>query len=594
MMLAAAIHTGGENGLTATRLRGLLDQVSTDGVSLSARERQLLKLLQTYSQRLAAQRFQLAIVGQFKRGKSSLLNALLGADVLPTGILPLTSIPTFLASGDAFGLQVTFEGKPAEIFSPEDAHHLAGKLVEFVSEAANPKNAKQVTRVEVTCPSPLLADGLILIDTPGVGSTYRHNTEAAEAALPECDAALVVVSADPPITEVELAYLEKVRSRAVALIVVLNKTDTLDPGDLEQATGFLRSVLDSEGLASVDVVPVSARQGLAALRQGDTTGFAGSGIPALEQRIRAMLAGDRGRLLALAIARKTAPLVGQLTFENDLALAALTTPMERLQQQMEALDAAARGFAVERRSLADQLAGDRQRLLIQLDADAADMCTSVTSRLIGDLRARLSAGRAPQAVWDDLKARAPEIFDAELAATIAAQSDRLESILGEHRARAERLLDQVRRAAADRLSIPLSASSSRPAFEARKATAWVQRPRDTLSSVPASGLERLLPGAWGRRRAQARILEEVDQVVRANVEHLRWTTRQNIEESLRHFGADLDAALCGGLEGVWDSFAAAKRLREIGGNQAEPERLARQARAGDLQSIDRQIAEATT
>jgi GTP-binding protein EngB required for normal cell division len=589
MMGSAAVHTGGEKSLTASRVRGLLELVSIHGVLLSARERQLLETLQSYSRRLAAQRFQLAVVGQFKRGKSSLLNALLGAEVLPTGILPLTSIPTFLAGGETFGLQVAFEGRAPEAWSCADATVLAGKLGELVSEAANPRNVKQVVRVEVTWPSPLLADGLILIDTPGVGSTHRHNTEAAEAALPDCDAALVVVSADPPITEVELAYLEKIRTQAVDLIVVLNKTDALDPAELEQATGFLRSVLDAAGLASAEIVPVSARAALAARRQDDVPGLAASSIPALELRIRTMLSGDRDRLLAAAIARKAAPLVGQLAFENDLALAALTTPLERLQQQMDALDDAARGFAAERRGLADQLAGDRQRLLIQLDADASDMHKRVTSRFIADLRARLSAGRAPQAAWDDLKTQAPEIFDAELAGTITAHTARVESILAEHRARADRLLDQVRQAAADLLGIPLAAASSRIAFEARKAPAWVQRPRETLGSAPAAGLERLLPGAWGRRRAQARILEEIDQVVRANVEHLRWTTRQNIEDSLRRFGADLDAGLGGGLEGVWESFAAAKRLRDVGGSQAEPERLARQARAADLQSIHQHL-----
>jgi GTP-binding protein EngB required for normal cell division len=592
MMRAAGVHVGGEKGLTASQVRSLLEQVPAGGVSLSAREHQILEMLQTYSRRLAAQRFQLAVVGQFKRGKSSLLNALLGADVLPTGILPLTSIPTFLAGGDTFGLQVAFEGRPAAVWSLTNTFELAGKLAEFVSEAANPRNVKQVARVEVTWPSPLLADGLILIDIPGVGSTYRHNTEAAEAALPDCDAALVVVSADPPITEVELAYLEKIRTRAVDLIVVLNKTDTLDSTDLEQATGFLRSVLDAAGLASADIVPVSARAALAARRRGDATGLAASGIPALVLRIRAMLSGDRDRLLALAIARKATPLVGQLVFENDLALAALTTPLERLQQQVDALDEAARGFAAERRGLADQLAGDRQRLLIQLDADASDMYTRVTSRFIADLRARLSAGRAPQAVWDDLKVQAPEIFDAELAGTVTAQTARLEAVLGEHRARADRLLDQVRQAAADLLDIPFAAPSGSLAFEARKAPAWVQRAHESLSSAPAAGLERLLPRAWSRRRAQDRILEEIDQVVRANVEHLRWSTRQNIEESLRRFGADLDSALGGGLEGVWESFVVAKQLRDVGGSQAEPERLARQERAAELQSIQQQLTAA--
>jgi GTP-binding protein EngB required for normal cell division len=582
-MRSAATLAGDGDRLTATRLRGLLEQVSADDVTPSPRERQLLDELQTYRGRLMAQRFQLAVVGQFKRGKSSLLNALLGANILPTGILPLTSIPTFLRGGDALGLEVSFEGGRAETWAPADAEGLAHTLAEFVSEAANPRNAKHVARVEVTLPSSLLADGLVVIDTPGVGSTHRHNTDAAEAALPECDAALVVVSADPPITEVELAYLARVRTRAVAVIVVLNKIDTLDPGDLSEAVGFLRSVLDAADLASADIIPVSARQALAALGRG--AALTESGVPVLEARIRAMLAGDRDHLLALAIAQKAAPLVGDLAFENDLALAALTRPLARLQEQMDALDEAARGFAAERQGLADQLAGDRRRLLAQLDADATEMHTRVSARLVADLEARLAGGRAAQAAWDELKAQAPALFDAELAETVAAQSSRLAAILGQHQARAQRLLDQMRRTAEDLLDLPSRASVGRPPFEARKAPAWVQRPRETLSALPASGLERLLPGAWGRRRAKARILQEIDQVVGSNVEHLRWATRQNIEESLRHFGSDLDAALGGGLKGAWESLAAASRLREGGVSQAEPEQAARLDRAKTLQAV---------
>ena len=81
------------------------------------------------------------------------------------------------------------------------------KLTAFVTEEANPRNVLNVARVDVFLPAQLLERGVVLIDTPGVGSTHRHQTAAADAVLPECDAALFVVSADPPITEIEIDYL---------------------------------------------------------------------------------------------------------------------------------------------------------------------------------------------------------------------------------------------------------------------------------------------------------------------------------------------------------------------------------------------------
>jgi predicted GTPase len=92
------------------------------------------------------------------------------------------------------------------------------RLTAFVTEEANPRNMLGVARVEVRLPSELLASGVVLIDTPGVGSTFQHNTAAANAVLEECDAALFVVSPDPPITEVEVQFLASVRQTVARII----------------------------------------------------------------------------------------------------------------------------------------------------------------------------------------------------------------------------------------------------------------------------------------------------------------------------------------------------------------------------------------
>src|SRR4030043_1234292 len=117
--------------------------------------------------------FNLVVLGQFKRGKTTLINALLGAEILPTAIVPLTSIATILKYDEILKINVYFnDGKVTEI-NPEN-------LSEYVTERGNPRNEKDVQEVVITYPSSYLKDGVMLIDTPGVGSVYEHNTDVAD------------------------------------------------------------------------------------------------------------------------------------------------------------------------------------------------------------------------------------------------------------------------------------------------------------------------------------------------------------------------------------------------------------------------------
>ncbi len=166
------------------------------------------RLVELYD-RLAEGRFHLAVLRQFKRGKSTLLNALLGGEILPTAVVPLTAIPTFIRHGEKRLTRVYFQQRndprQVEAKTPEQ---LRDFLTDYVTETGNLNNELGVSLVEVFHPSPLLSVGTVLIDTPGIGSTFRHNTEATLNFLPQCDAALFLVPADPPITQVELEDLK--------------------------------------------------------------------------------------------------------------------------------------------------------------------------------------------------------------------------------------------------------------------------------------------------------------------------------------------------------------------------------------------------
>jgi hypothetical protein len=174
-------------------------------------------------ERLARGRFHLAVLGQFKRGKSTLLNALLGEAVLPTAVVPAYRHPDVHPAR-----RVHFQGQR----EPQDAQfqavgQLGDFLAGFVTETGNPRNKLEVAQVEMFHPAALLGKGVVLIDTPGIGSTFRHNIEATLNLLPQCDAALFLVSADPPITEVEVEFLRQVRSKVARLFFILNKVEFL-------------------------------------------------------------------------------------------------------------------------------------------------------------------------------------------------------------------------------------------------------------------------------------------------------------------------------------------------------------------------------
>ena len=130
-----------------------------------------------------------AVLGQFKSGKSSLLNSLLGQAVFPVGVVPVTSVITRAVAGPTRIAHVThLDGTVEEV--------PAERLAEFVTEAGNPANRRQVAVVDVVCPAMREWPGLRLVDTPGLGSMFGHNSEATRAWMPHVAVALVTISAE--------------------------------------------------------------------------------------------------------------------------------------------------------------------------------------------------------------------------------------------------------------------------------------------------------------------------------------------------------------------------------------------------------------
>jgi hypothetical protein len=155
--------------------------------------------------------------------------------------------------------------RPPEQCTAREPDAIRDFLFRFVAEEANSKNRLGVHRVELFYPASILADGTVLIDTPGVGSTHTHNTDSALQIIPECDAVLFVVSADPPITEVELDYLGRLLSKTSRIFFILNKADYLAPEEKVLPSSLRKSCANRDWTRTAPVFSVSARNALTAI-----------------------------------------------------------------------------------------------------------------------------------------------------------------------------------------------------------------------------------------------------------------------------------------------------------------------------------------
>jgi len=555
-------------------LAELLDRALTCIRTPSATHTRVLERLNGLRERLTTERFQFAVLGQFKRGKSTVLNALLGQAVLPIGVVPVTAIPTFLEAGATLRICVTYLSGKVDEFESHDTDAIRGKLSAFVTEESNPRNALNVARVDVFLSAELLERGVVLIDTPGVGSALRHQTTAADAVLPECDAALFVVSADPPITEIEIAYLARVRETVARLIIVLNKIDLVEVHEREKAITFLRDALvDHAGFDPfTPIFNLSARDALRAKESGDPTALAASGFAELEEHLVQFLASEKRETLDAAVARKAAALVAQLQLETEIALKSLCLPVEDLERRMTAFDEAAQRFDVERRNANDFLAGDRLRALQELETEAEDLRAEARAILQRELDEALAASKDSNWARERLTATVVPFFDDALREVIRRVGARLEEAFRVHQRRADELITFVRQTAANLLEITFHAPECSEAFEAKHDPFWVTAARTAeLNPIAPGAIDQVLPAAIRKSRMRKRLLEEIDAVVIRNVENLRWATLQNIEDAFRRFGAELDERLAISLDATRGAMRKALEERKAHAEQIDAE-----------------------
>ena len=576
-------------------LATLLDRATTCVDAAGSASTPISRRLRELQQRLREGRLHLAVLGQFKRGKSTFLNALLGAPLLPTGVIPLTASPTFIAWGPQPLIRVTYLGaRASDEFNALEPDEIRNHLFAFVSEEGNPRNRLGVSRVDLFYPASVLAQGVVLIDTPGIGSSHRHNTDAALQVLSECDAALFVVSADPPITEAELDYLATVRAKVARLFFILNKADYLEAHDLQVAVEFLRRTLQASGSAGSDIFSVSALQGLKARQSGDVATLEKSGMAGVETHLLKFLAQERMISLRQAVAQKAADLLAEAAADLAFRIRTLEMPAEELERRSAILGGALERIEAEKRVIGDLLAGERRRAVDQLEAQAEQLRRTgrdFLAEVLEDAVSKATVAGAESAAQDAIASAIPDLFQRELGETSRAFTRTIEEILGRHQKRIEDLVNLVRRTAAELFAIPYTASAESEGFKLGREPYWVtQRWSDRLLPSPANILGQLLPAAARRARLLAQLKSQASELVQRNVENLRWATLQGLDDTFRRFTAMLEERLAAAIDATHGAAAATSLARRSASDRAASELAALRQTAGILSEIRAELA----
>lgn len=373
----------------AARWLADIDRVAR--VAAGADRADLVERLDRARARLVAEDVPVAVVGEFKQGKSTLINALLRTDVCPVDVDVVTAVPTIVRYGvpPAVLVHPTDEGAP-----PMDVPF--ERLREYVTEGE--ADGQRLRAVEVSLDRRLLRGGLSLVDTPGVGGLDSAHGNLTLGALSLAHAALFVTDAAQELTAPELDFLVRATERCPQVVCVLTKTDL--HAEWRRIVELNRGHLARAGL-SLPVVPVSSFLRMRAGARDSTALNAESGFPRLIDLLRGdLLAGaDTG---AVAGARRDlAFAVAQLREQVGAERAAVADPAasaglaDRLAEQTRRRQNLASGSASWQTMLADGV----QDLSTDVDHDLRERLRLMLHR--GD--EMLDAGD-PRDTWYDFKA----------------------------------------------------------------------------------------------------------------------------------------------------------------------------------------------
>ncbi|HNR35781.1 MAG TPA: dynamin family protein [Candidatus Hydrogenedentes bacterium] len=492
-------------------------------------------------------RVEVAVLGQFKAGKSSFLNTIIGSEIMPVNVLPATAVITRIGYGPTDRAVVhRLSGEIEEIPLAE--------LPEYVTEQRNPRNEKRVALVEVELASLAPYRGICFVDTPGLGSIFAHNTQASMDWLPKVGGAIVAISANQPLGEQDLRLLGEVFKHTPEVVILLTKADLVSDRERKAVIEFTQwQIAQNTGGRQLLVLPFSNRPDFERF-QNDVREYLLTNVAGRHEELFVKIMGHK---LSALISECRAYLILAQTAAQS-AEAARSELRDMIRREREGLDSLGKEIHVLTRDLKTRVrtaAGERFH----------DLHGELTKRLCASLKKAMGAWTGSLAkrtqAFQDWAARA---FEEELGRV----SEHGKGYLEEYLIEAQVSFHRTVRAFQDRLSkeieraLGISFESARfhaeiaaprkpdvkmgQVFDSHIDLLWFAIPMGLFHRLFERHFLRLIP--WEVEKNLSRLASQWADAVNASIDSLARQSMESIQNEL--------ATIEGLVSGVGDQCSA--------------------------------------
>ena len=513
-------------------------------------------------EKLASQTFNILVVGQFNRGKTTLINALIGEALLPVGVIPLTSVVTVLSYGETPAIKVCFQDGRCVESTTES-------LADYVTERGNPHNTKGVKEVAVSYPSPWLKDGVRLVDTPGIGSVYSHNTDLAYRFLPKADAVLFLLCADQPVSQAELDFLRDVREYAQRIFFLLNKADYLSEIELQDAVIFARSAI-AEAMGSEPFIsPLSARLALEGKLNGSTELIEISLLPHFFTKLQAFLQKEKGEALIASVIANLLRIISQAHFRCELELKSLTTPLDELQEKIRTFEEKMRDVRLAREEFGILLEGEAKRLVSKIIDPNLDAFKTNLVREVSDFVERyfvehqeMPARELCKALEEEIIREIREAFDTWRSKEDETVGVAFESLCARFTTRINDMVDELFRFSAELFAIPFDAVRADSLWTAKSGFYYKFWSEPGSLVVLTSSVIMLLPRFLSENIILKKMKGQVHETVDTQSGRVRYDFTVRLDKSVRAFRQEMLRRIEATVESIENALQKGTELRQ--------------------------------
>ena len=519
--------------------------------------------------KLEEEAFNLVVLGQFKRGKSTFINALLGESILPTAIIPLTSVVTILRYGSTLKVEVVYMNGRVEQID-------LATLPAFITERENPQNKKAVKEVTVFYPSQYLKGGVRIIDTPGAGSIYSHNTEAAYAYLPYVDAGIFVVSVDPPLSKSEHQFLKDVREFVDKVFFVLNKVDQVSDSDQKESLEFTVRVIEEEvGQGKVRIYPLSARWALEGKKAGDNLLLERSLLPEFERQLLDFLAREKGRVFLQSVVNNLLKLISDETISFQLEQEAIKLPLQEFMTKIERFEQEMRGIEKDRENNQFLLKGHLSKILSGLDEEISGFKREKLPSLQRELEAKYLelVNRGTGGLRDQLEQfvfdRIRETFNPWRQQFAERISSRLEDAHGEFARKINEIIERILILTSDIFELKLKPFTSVEGLSKKSDFYFMLKDDPVGLELVQLAATSALPSFIARKMILKSLKEAVAELLDRHCGRVRYDLVSRITKTMKDFQNSLNEKIDLALAGIRVSFQKALALHQAGKNNIE-------------------------